>query len=102
MKNNNKYLLQYPNISSILFIRTVVRILAAGDEMGIKVTLGCSICGYSERKAIEIPFNCDNVICPKCKENTLSITAMHDNCKVRDKVSKIDEMMAGLYKIRKI
>lgn len=70
--------------------------------MGIKVTLGCSICGYSERKVIEIPFNCDNVACPKCKENTLSITAMHDRCKVKDKVNRIDELMTELYKIRSL
>lgn len=74
--------------------------------MGIKVTLGCSICGYSERKVIEIPFNCDNIACPKCKETTLSITAMHDNGRVKDRVgnqgNRIDELLAGLYKIRNI
>lgn len=47
--------------------------------MKLEVTIGCSICSYNGKRIIELPFDCDTLICPKCdSENSLSILTVHD------------------------
>gem|GEM_PF-809003 len=47
--------------------------------MDLNVTISCSTCNFSITQKVELPFDCDSIICPKCSnENCLSITKVHE------------------------
>ena len=42
--------------------------------MKLNVTIGCSVCNLKSRTKVELPFDCDTLLCPSCgNENCLSI-----------------------------
>lgn len=71
--------------------------------MGIKIKLGCSICNFNEEASIELPFDCDNFLCPKCGEvNSLSIISFNENIKIRDMTAERNDNLVNLMKIREL
>lgn len=42
--------------------------------MKLNVTIGCSVCNFKSKNKVELPFDCDTLLCPRChNENCLSI-----------------------------
>jgi hypothetical protein len=47
--------------------------------MKLNVTISCSICNFKSKNKVELPFDCDTLLCPSCGgENCLSILTVHD------------------------
>lgn len=70
--------------------------------MKLIASIGCSSCGFTQELDITLPFNCDDIACPKCREYAMSITSMQDFSRVKEKANQIDELLKGLYKIRQL
>jgi hypothetical protein len=68
--------------------------------MRLNTTLGCSICGFETKKTVNLPFDCDNLICPRCGEgNCLSIITVTENSPAAEQKLKLPSLKE-LYKIR--
>lgn len=47
--------------------------------MKLNVTIGCSVCGFQRTNSVELPIDCDTLVCPGCKnDNSMSIITVHD------------------------
>lgn len=67
--------------------------------MKLKVTIGCSICSFKNSYKVDLPFECDTMVCPHCRnDNTLSIIMVHDEPSIfsRQDVQKRLERMREL------
>lgn len=70
--------------------------------MKLNVTLGCSCCSFFEEKDVQLPFNCEDMVCPRCRENSLSIVLVKDSGKISEMEYPKDPLLEELYKIRRL
>ena len=71
--------------------------------MNLDIKLGCSVCNYSDDRSVEMPFNTDAVICPKCSESdSMYIVCVNESSKIKDLKNINKTMINKLHRIRQL
>jgi hypothetical protein len=71
--------------------------------LSLNIKIGCSVCNYSDERNVNMPFNTESVVCPKCKEpDSVYIISVNETSKIKDMKISNKTLINQLIKIRKL
>ena len=72
----NEFIPPFTIVAAGITIKSEQMFYMEDAVMKLEVTIGCIVCGFTDKMTVNANFDCSALICPKCKnKDCLSITS---------------------------